>query len=134
MNTRHHRYQPTRVWAWTLALAACLAWSAAAQDALKFEAEDYTTPKDAWQVNKVSETKWNLWSTDSDAKKKWSEGIVFQSPLVMADRAKPQDGAPVLHTKITGIPKGKYAVQLTTVGRGLATARGGATPCTGSMR
>ena len=103
-----------------LAIVCCLPARLGAQDVLQFEVEHYTTPKDAWLVDKFTETKWNLWSTDKDAKKKWSEGIVFQSPRVMEDRKTPEDGAPVLHTKITGISKGRYSVDLTTVGRGLA--------------
>jgi len=105
------------------AAAAALGLSAAcvyAQSVLKFEVEHYTTPKDAWQVDRSSDAKWNLWSTDSNAKQKWSEGVVFQSPLIMEDRKTPEEGAPVLHTRITDIPNGKYLVELTTVGRGLA--------------
>ena len=107
-----------------LVTAAAMAFAATAttqgQDVLKFEVEEYTTPKDAWQVNRPSETMWNLWSTDRDAEKKWSGGVVLQSPTVMADRETPEEGAPVLHTHITDIPNGKYHVQLSTVGRGLA--------------
>ncbi|MDX9979078.1 MAG: hypothetical protein RBU25_03425, partial [Lentisphaeria bacterium] len=58
-----------------------------AEGPLRFEAESWTQPQDAWQANQPSETKWNLWSTDKDAEKKWSQGVVLQSPRVMADRA-----------------------------------------------
>ncbi|MFQ5808429.1 MAG: hypothetical protein ACE5JM_02320, partial [Armatimonadota bacterium] len=88
-----------------------------AQKALKFEAEDVTGPEDAWQKDTYSEDKWNLWSTDTDAELKWSEGIVLQSPRVMEDRARPEDGAPPLHTLIEGIPPGKYIVEVFAVGR-----------------
>ena len=94
---------------------------------LRFEVEEYSTPKDAWQTDKFSETKWNLWSTDTDAQKKWSGGVVFQSPLVMAERATPEEGAPPLHTKITGIPTGRYDVQLGGVGRVLGLSLDGKT-------
>ncbi len=90
------------------------------QQALKFEAEDITQPKDAWQTDKYSEDRWNLWSTDQDAEKKWSEGIVLQSPRVMADRERPEDGAPPLHSTVTGIPPGKYTVEIGGVGRPMA--------------
>ncbi len=79
---------------------------------LKFEVEEYTTPTSAWQVNKFSEDHWNLWSTDQNAAAKWSGGVVLQSPIVKADRATPEEGAPVLHTVITGLPNGPYEVSM----------------------
>ena len=36
------------------------------------EAEDVTGPADAWQADRYSDDKWNLWSTDKDAAKKSS--------------------------------------------------------------
>jgi len=108
-------------------LLACWIATVTAEDVPKklvFEAEAYTTPSDAWQENKFSENKWNLWSTDKDAHKKWSGGVVLQSPRVTADRAKPEDGAPPLHTKITGIPNGAYTVEV-KMGRTLAFSRDG---------
>lgn len=91
---------------------------------LIYEAEDYTTPKSAWKADKTSPDHWNLWSTDSDAQKKWSGGVVLQSPVVKEDRAAPEDGAPPLHTRITGIPKGRYEVEI-RMGRTLAISRDG---------
>ena len=93
---------------------------------LVFEAEDYTTPKDAWEANKSSANKWNLWSTDTDAAKKWSGGVVLQSPKVEADRATPEDGAPPLHTHLTGIPPGRYQVEI-KLSRALGVSRDGKT-------
>jgi len=93
---------------------------------LVFEPEDWTEPKDAWQKDKLSEDKWNLWSTDSHAMQKWSKGIVLQSPVVKEDRATPEDGAPPLHTRITGIPLGTYEVSV-KLGRTLAVSRDGKT-------
>ena len=93
---------------------------------LVYEAEDYTTPKTAWQENRTSEDRWNLWSTDKDADKKWSGGVVLQSPIVKRDRQTAEEGAPVLHTRITGIPKGRYEVEL-KIGRALAVSRDGKT-------
>lgn len=90
---------------------------ASAQEPLRFEAEDVTQPTDAWNVNQFSDDKWNLWSTDKDAEKKWSGGVVLQSPRVMEDRATPEDGAPVLHTVIENIKPGKYYVDMGGVGR-----------------
>ena len=105
----------------------CLATAASAQQALRFEAEDVTQPRDAWQVNKFSESKWNLWSTDKDAEKKWSGGTVLQSPRVLEDRDQPEDGAPPLHTVITNIPPGKYDVRIGGVGRPLGVSLDGTT-------
>lgn len=98
-----------------------------AQAALRFEAEDWTRPQDAWQVNSYSENKWNLWSNDRDAATKWSGGTVLQSPSVVVDRESAEDGAPVLHTVITGIPEGMYNVYLGPTGRLLAVSFDGAT-------
>ena len=79
---------------------------------LVFEAEKVSGPAEAWGENITPTTKWNLWSKDSDADKKWSGGVVLQSPQVMADREQPEDGAPVLHTVLTGIPKGTYIIDI----------------------
>ncbi len=105
---------------WLLATIIVATAPLAAQEVLKFEAEDWTTPQEAWQKDKFSEDKWNLWSTDKDAEKKWSGGVVLQSPRVLADREGPEDGAPPLHTHITGIPKGTYMVEVLGVGRAMA--------------
>ncbi|MBT3375499.1 MAG: hypothetical protein HN742_14410 [Lentisphaerae bacterium] len=105
-------------------LATCFAH---ARGALRFEVENWTTPRDAWQVDKHSDTKWNLWSTDRDADKKWSEGIVLQSPRVMADRETGEEGAPVLHTVIPGIPKGIYDVELSARARPMGISFDGKT-------
>ncbi|NOY81334.1 MAG: hypothetical protein GXP31_10060 [Kiritimatiellaeota bacterium] len=93
---------------------------------LRFEAEDYSTPKDAWVRDRFAPDKWNLWSTDRDAKKKWSGGVVLQSPPVKADRQSPAEGAPPLHTRLTGIPAGAYNVSLKS-GRVLAVSLDGRT-------
>lgn len=101
----------------------------AAEDPLQrlvFEAETYSTPADAWQKDQSSNNKWNLWSSDQDAQKKWSGGVVLQSPKVTEDRATPEDGAPPLHTKITGIPNGLYDVEV-KMGRTLGFSRDGKT-------
>ena len=96
-----------------LAFAVGMWLTCALQAQLRFETEDYTTPQDAWQKDKFSETKWNLWSTDKDALKKWSGGgVVLQSPRVMQDRDTPEAGAPPLHTRLTGIPKGVYDIEI----------------------
>ncbi len=90
-----------------------------AQAPMQFEAEDVSSPTDAWRKDVEPVDKWNLWSKDKDAAKKWSGGVVLQSPRVLKDRDKPEDGAPVLHTVIKDIPKGKWVVSI-KAGRGLA--------------
>lgn len=93
---------------------------------LVYEAEDYTIPKDAWQSNKPTPNHWNLWSTDTDAPRKWSGGVVLRSPVAQKDRGTPEEGAPPLHTRITGIPRGRYEVEI-KLGRTLAVSRDGKT-------
>lgn len=95
-----------------------------AQAPLTFEAEDWSEPKDAWVPNKDVPGKWNLWSTDVDADKKWSGGVVLRGPILTADLATPEEGAPPLHTRITGIPAGTYDVSV-KVGRTLAVSLDG---------
>jgi hypothetical protein len=95
----------------SLLLLALVLAPVAAQP-LVFEAEKVSEPATAWGENITPQTQWNLWSKDSDAEKKWSGGVVLQSPQVMADREKPEDGAPVLHTVLTDIPKGTYIIDI----------------------
>ncbi len=112
-------------------------WTAAlAQRPIRFEAEDISGPRSAWQVNKFTNDSWNLWSTDKDAKKKWSEGIVLQSPRVLGDRKCPEDGAPVLHSVVRDIAPGKYYVEIGGVSRAMAISLDGKTwrKVTGSER
>ena len=107
--------------------AAVNASAAPATETLRFEVENWTTPKDAWIKDKDSPSKWNLWSTDRDAMRKWSQGILFRSPTVKQDRSAPEEGAPVLHTHLTGIPKGTYDVEVTPGGRTLGVSLDGKT-------
>ncbi len=105
-------------------LAAC------AQDApgvLRFEAEDISQPTDAWIENRDTEDHWNLWSTDQDAQAKWSEGIVLRSPAVTEDRERPEDGAPPLHSVVTGILPGNWSVEIGGVGRPMGVSFDGET-------
>ncbi len=91
---------------------------------LIFEAEAVSGPATAWNVNRTTRDHWNLWSTDVDAAKKWSGGVVLQSPPVLADRATPEEGAPPLHTHITGLPNGRYDVTM-KMNRTLGVSRDG---------
>jgi hypothetical protein len=108
----------------SLAALLFLIVPAAGQQEMVFEAEDVSSPKAAWGENITPENLWNLWSKDSDADKKWSGGKVLQSPRVMADRETPEEGAPMLHTVLTGIPKGTWIITI-KFGRGLAVSLDG---------
>ncbi|MCL4204258.1 MAG: hypothetical protein KJ000_17385 [Pirellulaceae bacterium] len=112
--------QPTIV----LALLTVMAMPLAAQ--IRFEAEDVSEPGDAWVENRDSANRWNLWSTDADAERKWSGGVVLRSPLVMADRQRPEDGAPPLKTVIHDVSPGVYTVEL-KVSRTLGVSLDGVT-------
>lgn len=98
-----------------------------AQQPLRYEAETISGPSEAWQVNTFASDKWNLWSTDKDADKKWSQGIVLQSPRVLEDRQRPEDGAPVLKSVVRDIPPGRYYVEIGGVSRAMAISLDGHT-------
>ncbi len=99
----------------TVAVLSLCCRHAAAQ--LTFEAEGLVVNRNAMRENSYGDRNWNLWSTDRDRMKKWSEGIVLQSPRVLQDRNSPEDGAPPLHVRATGIPKGTYNVEVRGPGR-----------------
>jgi rhamnogalacturonan endolyase len=73
---------------------------------LVFEAEDWTGPAAAIVKDKDQLATWKL----ATAFKGMSRNTVLVSPSVLQDRATPEEGAPVLHTHVTGIPNGRYAV------------------------
>ncbi|MDP6112923.1 MAG: FG-GAP-like repeat-containing protein [Planctomycetota bacterium] len=95
-----------------------------AQDVLTYEAEEVSTPEDAWAADINPKDKWNLWSKDTDAHKKWSGGKVLQSPKVLKDRLTPEAGAPVLHVVINEVPNGTWQVSIKH-GRALAASLDG---------
>lgn len=98
----------------SLIIAICLlalALPLAAQT-LTFEAETLIVNKEAAAQDKLTDSNWNIWSTDNDAQKKWSGGVVLQSPVVKEDRATPEEGAAPLHLQLTNIPAGTYAIDL----------------------
>jgi len=79
---------------------------------LRFEAETVSGPETAWVKETSAPDRWTLWSTDKDADTKWSGGIVLRAPIVQADRATPEEGAPPLHTVIRDVPPGVYTVDV----------------------
>ncbi|PIZ41309.1 MAG: hypothetical protein COY42_19595, partial [Armatimonadetes bacterium CG_4_10_14_0_8_um_filter_66_14] len=114
-----------------VALWACAAGQAAGlRDRLQglvYEVEDYTEPKDAWVENRDLPDKWNLWSTEEDVVSKRSLGRALRSPRVTAERATPEEGAPALHTRVTGIPPGVYHVYQSPPQRPMAVSLDGKT-------
>ena len=61
---------------------------------LVFEAEDWSSPKDAWLKDTRSPRKWCLWTTEQDVFRKRSMGASLQSPPITKDRATSRDGYP----------------------------------------
>jgi hypothetical protein len=92
---------------------------------LVFEVEDWSEPKDAWVVDTFPPDKWALWTLEEDVWNKRSMGQSLRTPRITEDRATPEDGAPVLHTKITGIPNGIYEVYMNPTNRLLALSLDG---------
>ena len=93
---------------------------------LRFEAEEWSEPASAWLPDKDGADHWNLWSRDKDAAAKWSGGKVLRGPDTKADRAGPEEGAPPLHTRVTGLSNGLYDVAL-QVGRTVGVSLDGRT-------
>ena len=94
---------------------------------LVFEVEEFTEPKDAWAENTFRPDKWNLWTAEEDVINKRSGGRSLASPRVEKDRATPEEGAPPLHTRITGIPKGTYHAFMNATNRCIALSFDGKT-------
>lgn len=94
------------------ATAFFLAAIAAQAQPLVFETESVVVNKDALLYDKSAPDRWNVWSTDKDADKKWSGGVTVQSPPVMEDRITPEEGAPPLHILIPDLEPGSYIVTL----------------------
>ena len=109
----------------TVALLTLFTLSAGVPAApLVFEAETCSTPTDAWIRNRDTPDHWNLWSTDKNAKN-WSGGVVLRAPTVHTDRTAPEQGAPALHTRLTGIPPGTSHVEVKPGGRPLGLSLDG---------
>lgn len=85
---------------------------------LVFEVEDWTGPATAIAKDKDTSNQWKHSTNDS----RWTRNTVLVSPGVPKDRTTPEEGAPVLHTHITGIPNGRFDVAVTHA-RPLAVSR-----------
>ena len=73
------------------------------------------------KLNQPGASNWQIWTKEDDVIHKRSNGASVTTPVLPmdADREKPEDGAPVLHTKITGIPAGRYQVFMNGTNRPL---------------
>ena len=91
-------------------------------EGLVYEVEDWTKPKDSLKLNQPGPNNWQIWTKEEDVVKKRSNGASVTTPTLPsdADRNAPEDGAPVLTTKITGIPAGTYRVYMNNTNRPLA--------------
>jgi hypothetical protein len=91
-------------------------------EGLVYEVEDWTEPKDAMKLNQPGASNWQIWTKEIDVIHKRSNGASVTTPVlpIDVDREKAEDGAPVLHTKITGIPAGRYRVFMNGTNRPLA--------------
>ena len=77
-------------------------------EGLVYEVEEWSEPK-AWLKDQSTSDKWTLWTKEEDVINKRSMGAALHTPTLPKgkDRQKVEDGAPALHTKITGIPNGR---------------------------
>lgn len=80
--------------------------------AQQMEAEDYIVNREVCTENRVSQDKWDIWSTDPN-KKAWSGGTVVRSPIVRKNRETTEEGAPMLHFRLPVPEPGKYSVTMT---------------------
>ena len=93
----------------------CLASFVSGQDyrsrlkGLVFEAEDWSTPEDAWLKDQHPTDKWCLWTKEIDVDKKRSGGQSLQSPTIRADRDTPEEGAPRFTPIFLGFRQGFIA-------------------------
>jgi len=79
-------------------------------EGIVFQAEAISTPHSAWLDNRSDDTHWNLWTKEQDIDKKRSGGAVLASPAVKADRTTAEEGAPPLHSVVSGLKPGWYRV------------------------
>ncbi len=77
---------------------------------IKYEAEDLLINKDVLLENRIAPNKWNLMSNDTDAMKKWSKGIVIQSPPIMRD-SQAGEVLPILKFTIPLPDNGEYNIK-----------------------
>ena len=87
----------------------------------RFEAENVLANPEVLLRDKLQKGSWNLWSTDVDAAKKWSGGVVLQGNVITKDAA-PGTTVPVLKFRIPVAQDGRYDLKaqiIRTVGLSL---------------
>ena len=95
-------------WMGVASLAAIAGIGAAAAPVeQRFEAENVLANPEAVVRNSQQKGRWNLWSTDVDAMKKWSGGVVLQGNVISED-AVPGTNVPVLKFRIPVAQNGNY--------------------------
>lgn len=95
-------------WMGVASLAAIAGIGAAAAPVeQRFEAEKVLANPEAVVRNSQQKGRWNLWSTDVDAMKKWSGGVVLQGNVISEDAA-PGTNVPVLKFRIPVAQDGNY--------------------------
>ena len=92
-----------------------------------FEAEEWSLPAEGWVKDEHPADKWCLWTQEQDVEKKRSGGQSLRSPFIKADRTTPEEGAPPLHTRITGLSNGLYRVWMNNPARIIALSFDGRT-------
>ncbi len=75
----------------------------------RFEAESVLENPEILQKEKFVKDQWTLWSTDVDAAKKWSGGVVIRGNGVTQDRV-PGEGSPILTFHISLPEKGRFDI------------------------
>jgi len=103
----------------------CSAMTGMAQTLLHFEAEEVIVNKEVVIKDKMRPDLWTYWTTDKDADKKWSGGVVIRSPEVKTDRATPEEGAPVLYVSIPMPESGTWDIRASGINRPIALSRDG---------
>lgn len=99
-----------KTWLSILALLPLLLPAADVPKVQRFELENYIVNRHDYEINVMGKNKWNIYTNDTDAMKKWSGGIVIQSPFVKKDN-KPGELAPVLKFRIP-LPNGRYDLRI----------------------
>ncbi len=100
------------LWSCTLGAFAVTTLLSAAPAEQRFEAENVLVNSEVLQPNTFRKGVWNLWSTDQDAAKKWSEGVVIQGNQITED-SKPGEVMPVLQFRIPVPEAGIYNLNAT---------------------
>jgi len=97
------------LWLGLVAVLALACQAGAAE--VRYEAEDVIVNREALIPEKSAPDKWTVWSTDTNAHN-WSGRVVVRAPAVLADRERPEDGAPPLQIRLPIPEDGVYTISL----------------------